>query len=77
MSLGGLYLEGLIFGILPYTVRERLLLYACPPDKRALITKQGALLNGKFKMDLMYSSGQLTSGTNYRVTKHSEELNIA
>ena len=30
-----------------YTVRERLLLYACPPDARALIAKQGALLNGK------------------------------
>ena len=30
-----------------YTVQERLLLYACPPDARALIAKQGALLNGK------------------------------
>ena len=62
MSLGGLYLEGLIFGILQCTVRERLLLYECLPDARGLIAKQGALLNGKFKMDLpvMYSSGQLT-----------------
>ena len=60
MSLGGLYLEGLIFGILRCTIQERLLLYECLPDARALIAKQGALLNGKFKMDLMYGSGQLT-----------------
>ena len=38
----------LLFHSSQYTVRERLLLYACPPDARALIAKQGALLNGKF-----------------------------
>ena len=49
-----------------YTVRERLLLCACPRDARALIATQGALLNGKLLfllrwLDWIFLGGYLPS----------------